>query len=117
MTGRVCSRCGKTVLLDENGDLLPHPDMEKGMGAVCGEPISGRTLTSEVTVTCSYCEAVITVPFRHGAVMPDPEGSGVHTFMPRLDGGDHVCQSDRAKREREWHRKTTPARTPSTQKD
>lgn len=59
--------------------------------------------TTEVNVTCGFCGEVVTVEFRHGAVMTDwCHDSGVHVYVPRLRG-DHACQSDRAKMDRRHH--------------
>lgn len=78
-------------------------------------PESGPHLTTKVTVTCSFCDEVITVPFRHGAVMPNPASDqGVHCFVPRLDGGTHRCESKRHKDDRR-HFLAFPRMAPNAQ--
>ena len=60
------------------------------------DAMSELTLTTEVVVTCSFCGEATKVPFRHGAVMPNPTSEqGVRCFVPRLDGGRHECKSKR----------------------
>lgn len=68
--------------------------------------------TTEVVVICSYCEELATVPFQHGAVIPDRRSdTGVIAFIPRLDGGDHECTSGRhADDRRAYEKYERPAR-------
>lgn len=78
--------------------------IDSRMGAWAQRDKQAPGLTTEVTVACSYCGEPVTVPFKVGAVMPLRNvDRGVAAYVPRLDGGDHVCQSQRHQDEREHH--------------